>query len=211
MPILAMGVDTGGEGKGTESVTSQAYEYHRRLRAGGDGLQGRVYLLKGGSSKTNSRIRKTEPDNTKRKSRSSGARGDVPLYLLGTDLLKDTVAAMIDREQPGAGYMHTPDWLGMWWFDELTYEVRDPATGKWARPGSKPNEAFDLFVYNLAIFILLGGEKINWQAPPTWADHWDANLLLSAPTTGTEASQPPPQAQPAPQARRRRRVVKPRI
>ncbi|UYV20925.1 phage terminase large subunit family protein (plasmid) [Halomonas qaidamensis] len=209
MPVLAMGIDTGGEGKGTESVTSQAYEYYRRLVK--DGLQSRVYLLKGGSTKTASRIRKTEPDNTGRKNRSSGARGDVPLYLLGTDTLKDTVAAMIDREEPGAGYLHTPDWLQLWWFDELTYEVRDPATGKWSRPGSKPNEAFDLFVYNLVVFILLKGEKIDWQAPPTWADHWDANLLVFTPDDPDADTAQPPKAAAAPAAKRRRKVVKPRI
>lgn len=211
MPILAMAVDTGGEGSGTESVTSQAYEYYRRLMRDGDGLHGRVYLLKGGSGKTNSRIRKTEPDNTKRKNRKSGARGDVPLYLLGTDLLKDTVAAMIDREQPGAGYMHTPEWMPLWWYDELTYEVRDPATGKWSKPGGKANEAFDLFVYNLVVFILLGGEKIDWQAPPAWADHWDANLLVFTPGDPDAGIPDEPQAHAAPPARRRRRVVKPRL
>lgn len=210
MPVLAMSVDTGGEGKGTESVTSQAYEYHRRLAK--DGLAGRVYLLKGGSAKSAKRIRKTEPDNTGRKSRNSGARGDVPLYLLDTDALKDTVATMIDRENPGAGYLHTPDWMQLWWFEELTYEVRDPTTGKWSKPGSKPNEAFDLFVYNLVVFILLKGEKIDWKAPPTWADNWDANLLVFMPEsedddTPQQTKTPPPAAP----AKRRRRVVKPRL
>ncbi|MFD2437254.1 terminase gpA endonuclease subunit [Modicisalibacter luteus] len=208
MPITAMAVDTGGESDGDESVTSQAYDWYRRLRR--DGLQSRAYLVKGGSSKTANRVSKTWPDNTSRKSRRSRARGDVPLYILGTDLLKDTVVGMMDRDDPGAGYMHTPNWLGRWWFDELTYEVRDPATGKWSKPGKRPNEAFDLCVYNLTVFILLGAEKFVWDNPPPWAMEWERNALLFYPDGDSEASDvlPPPKVAPR---KRRRRVAKPRI
>ncbi|NIC05255.1 phage terminase large subunit family protein [Billgrantia bachuensis] len=208
MPILAVAVDTGGEGEGEESVTSQAYEWFRRLRT--DGLQGRAYLLKGGSSKTTNRVRKTWPDNTSRKSRKSRARGDVPLYILGTDLLKDAVAAMMDRDNPGAGYMHVPAWLGRWWYDELTYEVRDPATGKWSKPGKKANEAFDLCAYDLALGIILGVEKINWAAPPPWADEWERNLLVFDPDSDARPEEPK-YKQPAAAKKRRRKVAKPRI
>jgi len=201
MPIAAMGVDTGGEGRGEESVTSQAYDWYRRLKR--LGLQGRVYLLKGGSTKTTNRVRKTYPDNTGRKSRNAKARGDVPLCILGTDLLKDAVAVMMDREDTGAGYMHVPDWLGRWWFDEMTYEVRDPATGKWSKPGKQPNEAFDLVCYSLAVFILMGGEKINWDVPPPWAQEWSKNVLLF----NGEGGRTDAPTRSAPQ-RRRRRVVK---
>lgn len=198
MPILALGVDTGGEkGGGDESVTSQAYDWWRRLRR--DGLQARVSLFKGGSSDTDNRVRRTLPDNTGRKNRHSGARGDVPLYILGTNLLKDTVAAMLDRENPGAWYLHTPDWLGRWWYDELTYEVRDPATGKWSKPGNKANEAFDLLVYDLALGIILGVEKINWNAPPPWASDWDHNPLVAQP----DQERPAPSSSPSTTRRRR--------
>lgn len=207
MPITAMAVDTGGEGEGEESVTSQAYEWYRRLAR--DGLQSRAYLVKGASSRTPSRVRKTLPDNTGRKNRKSSAKGDVPLYMLGTDTLKDTVAAMMDRDNPGAGYLHTPAWLGRWWYEELTYEVRDPATGKWSRPGKRPNEAFDLCVYNLTVFILLKGEKINWDAPPPWAEQWDANMLVFAPNADNATVTEQLRSK-APPKKRRRRVVKPR-
>lgn len=207
MPVAAVAIDTGGEGDGEESVTSQAYDWYRRLAK--DGLQSRVFLVKGGSSKTASRVRKTWPDNTARKSRKSSARGDVPLYLLGTDLLKDAVAAMMDRDNPGAGYMHVPSWLGRWWFDELTYEVRDPANGKWTRPGKRPNEAFDLAVYNLVVFILLKAEKIDWEAPPAWAADWDSNMLIEA--ASLSASNPVADARPVAPKRRRQRVIKPRL
>lgn len=212
MPILAVGVDTGGEaGDGDESVTSQAYEWFRRLRK--DGLQGRAFLLKGGSSKTDNRVRKTWPDNTGRKDRKSRARGDVPLYILGTNLLKDTVAAMIDRDNPGAWYLHTPHWLGRWWYDELTYEVRDPATGKWSKPGKRPNEAFDLLAYDLALNIIVGAEKINWSSPPPWAAPWDANPLVFDPkqAEAERKRQSEENTRKAAPKKRRRRVAKPRI
>ncbi|WP_136247944.1 phage terminase large subunit family protein [Halomonas borealis] len=210
MPILAVAVDTGGEkGDDGESVTSQAYDWFRRLRK--DGLQSRAYLVKGGSSKTTNRVSKSWPDNTGRKSRKSRARGDVPLYSLGTDLLKDAVAAMMDRDNPGAGYMHVPRWLGRWWYDELTYEVRDPATGKWSRPGKRPNEAFDLLVYDSALGIILGAEKIDWAAPPAWAGEWDDNPLVFDPHADQHPAEPAyKQREQAPKTRRRK-VAKPRI
>jgi len=211
MPILAVGVDTGGEGgkkgpklKSKESVTSQAYAWHRRLVK--LGLADRVRLLKGGSTQTANRIRKTYPDNTGRKSRGSGARGDVPLYILGTDLLKDSVAAMMDRDDPGAGYMHIPNWLGRWWYEELTYEVRDPATGKWSKPGKKPNEAFDLVAYALAVLVAIGFEKINWSKPPPWAEDWDKNPLIMEPGGDKPAAKDI-----QPRRKPRRKVVKARI
>jgi phage terminase large subunit GpA-like protein len=183
MPIAAMAVDTGGEGKGAESVTSQAYDWYRRLKQ--LGLQDRVFLVKGGSTSSASRVRKTYPDNTGRKSRKSKARGDVPLYILGTDILKDSVAGMMDRDNPGAGYIHTPSWLGRWWFDEMTYEVKDTSSGKWSKPGKRANEAFDLVAYALATLIIMGYEKINWEKPPGWAEDWEKNTLLRSSVNGT--------------------------
>ncbi|SUG69518.1 phage terminase large subunit [Salmonella enterica subsp. enterica] len=46
----------------------------------------------------------------------------MPLYLLQTNALKDRVAAALEREEPGANYIHFPDWLGPWFYEELTYE-----------------------------------------------------------------------------------------
>ncbi|MEM1113269.1 MAG: terminase gpA endonuclease subunit [Pseudomonadota bacterium] len=204
MPILAVGVDTGGEGKGAESVTSQAYEWFRRLRK--EGLHQRAHLLKGGSTTTVNRVTKTWPDNTNRKSRKSKARGDIPMYILGTDLLKDAVAGMIDRDSPGAWYLHVPSWLGRWWHEEMTAEVKKPS-GKWERIGKRANEAFDLTAYSLAEYIIIGAEGIDWDAPPLWAAAWDKNALVFHPD---DDNRPEPAAR-RPAARQGRRVVKPKI
>jgi phage terminase large subunit GpA-like protein len=162
MGIQWMAVDSGGE----DGVTGNAYEFWRRCRK--QGLKRRVYLFKGDGHTRQKLVNQFYPDNTKRSDRTSGARGDVPLYLLQTDQLKDRIAAALSRETPGPNYIHFPDWLGEWFYDELTYEERD-SSGKWKKPGSGPNEALDLMCYCHALTILKGYEKIDWSNPPPWA------------------------------------------
>ncbi|MCW2484976.1 phage terminase large subunit family protein [Candidatus Symbiopectobacterium sp. NZEC127] len=177
MPILAMAVDSGGE----DGVTGNAYEFWRQCRR--DGLHKRVYLFKGDSTKRSKLISKTFPNNIDRQDRRAEARGDVPLYLLQTDLLKDRIDNALQRETPGANYIHFPDWLGEWFYDELAYEERG-TDGKWRKPGRGANEAFDLMVYAHALVILRGYDKINWDNPPQWV-------------TPTDDDSPPPH-RPAP-------------
>ena len=165
MPILAMAVDSGGE----DGVTDNAYKFWRRCKR--DGLSKRVYLVKGDSTKRQKLITRTYPDNTSRSDRHAKARGDVPLYLLQTDQLKDRISNALSRETVGANYIHFPAWIGEWFFDELTYEERGQ-DGKWRKPGKGNNEAFDLFCYAHAIAILRGYERIKWgdeDIVPHWA------------------------------------------
>ena len=127
MPVLAMAVDSGGE----DGVTDNAYKFWRKCRR--DGLSKRVYLVKGDSTKRQKLITKSYPDNTTRSDRHASARGDVPLYLLQTDYLKDRINNALSRPTPGANYIHFPEWIGEWFFNELTYEERGP-DGKWRKP-----------------------------------------------------------------------------
>ena len=195
MPVLAMAVDSGGE----EGVTDNAYKFWRQCRR--DGLGKRVYLVKGDSTKRQKVITKTYPDNTDRSDRRAQARGDVPVYLLQTDALKDQLSNNLARETPGAGYIHFPAWLGEWFFDELTYEERG-SDGKWRKPGKGQNEAFDLACYAQAVAILRGYEKIrDWSSPPVWAELPDLNPDVLSPhlthqTTAVNAYPPqrPPEA-----------------
>lgn len=169
MPILAMAVDSGGE----DGVTDNAYKFWRQCRR--DGLGKRVYLIKGDSTRRQKIITKTHPDNTGRSDRRADARGEVPVYLLQTDLLKDQLSNNLERETPGAGYIHFPDWLGEWFYEELTYEERG-TDGKWRKPGKGNNEAFDLFCYAHAVAVLRGYEKIrDWEQPPAWAAAQESN------------------------------------
>lgn len=179
MPVVRIAVDSAGSGQqgGEAGVTKNAYAWYRQLRR--DGQHRQVLLVKGATHKQQTRIRVTYPDSGGRKDRKAGSKGDIPLHLLSTDQLKDNVVAMLDREEPGPGFLHTPDWLGQWWYDELTAEERG-TDGHWRNERKRPNEALDLCAYNYVAYIDVGGEKIDWNAPPAWALDWDENSLLSA-------------------------------
>lgn len=202
MPILAMAVDSGGE----DGVTDNAYKFWRRCKR--DGLSKRVYLVKGDSTKRQKLITRTYPDNTSRSDRHAKARGDVPLYLLQTDQLKDRISNALSRETIGANYIHFPAWLGEWFFDELTYEERGQ-DGKWRKPGKGNNEAFDLFCYAHAIAILRGYERIKWgdeDSVPHWAKLPGSNPNVirketTAPEEETESAVEIEQVKPQPKVK----------
>lgn len=202
MPILAMAVDSGGE----DGVTDNAYKFWRRCKR--DGLSKRVYLVKGDSTKRQKLITRTYPDNTSRSDRHAKARGDVPLYLLQTDQLKDRISNALSRETVGANYIHFPSWLGEWFFDELTYEERGQ-DGKWRKPGKGNNEAFDLFCYAHTIAILRGYERIKWgdeDNVPHWAKLPELNPDVirketTAPEEETESAVEIEQVKPQPKAK----------
>lgn len=179
MPVLLTAIDSGGEGEkgGGASVTESSYQFYRTLKRAG--LHRKVMLVKGGSSRSAPRMRETYPDNTGRKDRHASAKGDIPLHVLNTNLIKDTISNALEREVPGPNYCHFPDWLGDWFFEELTYEQRLD-NGKWKKPGKGPNEAFDLFVYVDVAATKKGYDKINWQSPPPWAREWDSNSEIQA-------------------------------
>lgn len=187
MRLMAMAVDSGGE----DGVTDNAYKFWRRCRR--DGLGKRIYLFKGDSIRRAKLITRTFPDNTGRTGRRAQAAGDVPLWLLQTDALKDRVNNALWRDSPGPGYVHFPDWLGSWFYDELTYEERS-SDGKWSKPGRGANEAFDLMVYAEALVILHGYEKIRWPDAPEWASR---ETWLECVPDSTEPS-PSPEPVPTP-------------
>lgn len=186
MGIHSMAIDTGGE----EGVTDNAYQFWRKCKK--DGLARRVYLFKGDGKAKSKLITKSYPDNTERSDRRAKARGDVPIYLLQTNELKDRISSHLGRETVGNNYIHFPDWLDDSFYDELTYEERDN-NGKWSKPGKGANEAFDLMVYAHALVILLGYEKIKWEKPPKWAQLPDISEAKLSPLT---SNQPPPKSTP---------------
>ncbi|MBW7624523.1 phage terminase large subunit family protein [Enterobacter kobei] len=198
MRLMSMAVDSGGE----DGVTDNAYKFWRKCRR--EGLGKRVYLFKGDSVRRSKLIQRTFPDNTGRSTRRAQATGDVPLYLLQTDALKDRVNNALWRDSPGPGYVHFPSWLGNWFYDELTYEERSNE-GKWSKPGRGANEAFDLLVYADALSILSGYEKIKWPSVPEWArrETW----VESTQTETGEAPSPIPAAKPKPKPKREKPVT----
>lgn len=176
MSIKLVGCDSGGRA----GVTSRAYEYYRRLKT--QGLAGRFYLVKGASQKSAPRVQKSFPDSD-RKDRNAGARGEIPVLMLNTNILKDWLDAALGREEPGAGYIEFADWLTLDFYKELCVETRN-AKGEWENLKKLRNESWDLLAYCYALCVALRAEKINWDKPEfPWAKIWDENPLVSDPVT----------------------------
>jgi phage terminase large subunit GpA-like protein len=170
MRIKITGCDSGGE----DGVTDMAYQFQKTIRK--KALHKRFFLVKGASRVDAPRFKVTYPDSSKKKGRKTISSGDVPLTMVNTMVLKDRISGNMERAQRGPGYMHHPKWLGSWFYDELTYEVR---TDKgWIKPGRGNNEAFDLYVYCTTGYLKIGGEKIKWDSPPSWAREWESNSMV---------------------------------
>lgn len=179
MSVFATGCDSGGQA----GVTARAYEFYLKLKK--LGLARRFFLLKGERPRPNAKspmVRKSFPDNSSSSTRKANAKGEIPVWLLNTTLLKDSVSADLKRTESGHGFIHFPDWLRNWFYEELTAEVR---TDKgWENPTRARNEAFDLLCYGKGMNkILLNEEKrkeINWLNPPSWAAEWHSNSQVDA-------------------------------
>lgn len=197
MPIKLTVCDSGGK----EGVTANAYDFVRWLRRGDvdedgndiateeqgtykweSGIAQRFLLVKGASVKGAPRVSISFPDS-QRKDRMAGARGEIPVLLMNTDILKDTLDKMLDRRDPRGGRINFPDWLGDNFYTELTVETKDPNKG-WINPRKYRNESWDLLVYYLAgtLTKLIGLEHLDWDNPPGWAEDWDHNDLVFDPT-----------------------------
>lgn len=191
MAIKIMGCDSGGKA----GVTPRAYSFWRRLRDRGDGSHARFHLIKGEGKPDQPRIQTKFPDSN-RKDRNAGARGDVPVEFVNTNMLKDQVSAMLGRdiEAPDGihfGRVRFPAWAEDWLFAQLTAEIRMP-NGAWMNPSQKRNEAWDLLVYAVALSMhpSIKIEFVDWTKPPGWAADWDANSLVSAPGQDRRFSTP---------------------
>lgn len=158
---LVVFCDSGGR----EGVTDKAYDFWRTMRA--KNLGKRFQLIKGVGNLNAPRAQQTWPDARARKDRTAG-RGDVPVWLLNVNVLKDGVHGDLARVVAGPGYVHIPRWVDAEYFNELTAETRT-AKG-WERPHTHlPNEAFDLHSYNRGACVVLKAEAIKWSSPPEWA------------------------------------------
>ena len=173
MALKLVACDSGG----ADGVTANAYNFYRRLRK--EGNHKRFHLVKGAPSKTAPRLHKTMPDS-QQKDKYSIARGDVPVWLVNSNIVKDQVSNMLGREEPG-GQVHFPKWAEDWLYSQLTTEIR---TDKgWENPSRRKNEAFDLLAYCVAICLHpdISLEGIDWMRPPGWAQVWDENDLVFDP------------------------------
>lgn len=178
---------------GSEGVTSNAYDFYRWLKTGpgpeddeadhalwNPTLVGRFMLLKGASTMTAPRVAVTFPDS-QRKDRMAGARGEVPVLIINTHQLKDTVNNRLDRKEPGGRYCF-PNWLDANFYVELTVETRSAAKG-WENKKNYRNESWDLLTYAEAATLhpSIRLDRIRFDDPPAWAEDWDANDLVFTP------------------------------
>lgn len=173
MSLRLTGCDSGG----AEGVTANAYSFVRWLRSERPDIADRFCLLKGSNSKARGRLTLTYPD-AKRKDRFADARGEIPVWLVNSDDVKDQVSNMLGRTEPG-GQVRFPAWGEDWLYKQLTAEVRTPK-GWQNVAGNKRNEAWDLLVYAVALLLhrLVNFERINWEDPPGFAREWDDNVMV---------------------------------
>ncbi len=90
----------------------------------------RFQLLKGDPSRKAANYRRDYPDSN-RKDRHSGARGDVPVVFLQSNVLKDQISDMLGRTDEGGAMVNFPirhDEHGKqedinWLYAQLTAEI----------------------------------------------------------------------------------------
>lgn len=163
---------------GKAGSTTNAYNFYRTLKA--KGMAGRFHLVKGDSLPSRPRTQITFPDSNRR-DKLSAARGDVPVMLLNSNLLKDALVGRLENQILGKGMFRYPTWMPDFWYAEMCAEIR---TDKgWVPTNYRRNEAFDLSYYALGacVSVLIRAEGINWKNPPGWADVWDKNDLVTKP------------------------------
>lgn len=160
---------------GMAGVTTNAYEFYRKLKR--KGLAGRFQLVKGNHIASSPRSYIDFPDQ-RRKDKLAAARGDVPVMFLNSNLLKDALANRLESITPGTGMIRFPDWLPDWFYKELCAEHRTEKG--WENTQGTRNEAWDLLYYTIGVCAskMLGVEFIDWQNPPSWAAEWNKNTLV---------------------------------
>ncbi len=172
MAVKIAACDSGG----ADGVTANAYDFYRKLRS--EGKAERFHLVKGSPSRSETAPLRVSYPNAQQKDRFAIARGDVPVWLVNSNIVKDQVSNMLGRDEPG-GQVRFPRWAQDWLYSQLTTEIRDPQKG-WINPSRRRNEAFDLLAYCVAICDHpdVRIRFIDWQNPPVWAAPWDENPLV---------------------------------
>lgn len=194
----ALIVDSGG----APGVTGNAYKWWRAKRKAG--LAHRAFLGKGVGGLDRDRAAYVVPEKvegTRQKRRS-----DLRIVRIGTDPLKDEIAAAITRREPGLNAYHLPIGLDASVFAEFCAEARADKGWEKKKHGIR-NEALDLAVMAKALVVVLKAEKIDWAVPPDWAKapHENAFRVSKAPLNRAESQGvPETEKQPAPKARRKR-------
>lgn len=174
MSIKQTVCDSGGR----EGVTTMAYAFYRKLRE--ENKHRRFILYKGDPKPGNPRARIGYPDSN-RKDSKAGARGDIPVLFLNSNLLKDDLNGRLDCIEPGKGMVRYPDWLPDSFYAEMCAEIRGPKG--WENPSNRRNEDWDSAYVTIGVCVseLLRVEHLNWENPPGWAAPLERNDLVREP------------------------------
>lgn len=140
MPILAMGLDTGGH------YTHMAYNYARTRK------HRRVLAIKG-SRYQGRPIIPTRPSPQDVNVRGQVIRAGVDLWHVGTDTAKGAIFAKLNADAGVEAEDHRfrfPGDLPDEFFQQLTAERYDATRQRWVKPRHVKNEGLDCTVYGLA-------------------------------------------------------------
>ena len=102
------------------------------------------------------------------------ARGDVPVWMLNSNQLKNEANNRLDATEKNKGMVRIPKWMPDWLFAEFCSEVFK--TKGWEKLPGKRNEAWDLLYYAIGLCMTkyIRCERPQfWENPPNWADPLD--------------------------------------
>lgn len=149
LPIAAACMDSGGHF--TSRVLDFTTPRHHR----------RVYAIKG-ASRAGLAAWPHRPSPSK--------HGRRPIYLIGTDTLKEVVFARLAKAEAGPGFVHIPEGRETAWFAEMTAEKpytkysKGRAVREWKKKATERNEAFDCRVYAAAALESLKSSGFDLDA-----------------------------------------------
>jgi phage terminase large subunit GpA-like protein len=139
LKIMGVAIDSGGH------RTDAVYNYCRPR------YEQNVYCIKG-AKEVSTPILKGTPSRV--------SKGTVRLFSIGVNSAKDTINTYMKTKEVGPGFMHYPmkeDVYNEAYWNQLTAESRDKATGRWSKFRTR-NEAIDVRVYALGALKILEHE-----------------------------------------------------
>lgn len=191
-PTRAMSIHaTVCDSAGGDDTTVNAYAFYRKLRYGptdsnkdlpewnnwSPDLYKRFVLYKG--SDKGPMVALSYPESHIKS--KAQARREIPVLQVNTDMTKNLLNMILAREIEGSGMVHFPDWLEIWFYNELCAEHKN-AKGKWVNPPNTRNETLDCFVMMLGLAYepsFAGiGRIVDWDHPPYFALPQNQNMLV---------------------------------